>query len=89
MTPQVRPPTVRDPPPLAFPPSGYFPNELRAIFRKQVHLIQKAIIESEQTRAVGEGGCCCPGSEDPGPREYFSLLPGLGSRPGRGETGVM
>nr|XP_033710719.1 izumo sperm-egg fusion protein 4 isoform X3 [Tursiops truncatus] len=29
---------------LYFP--GYFPNELRAIFREQVHLIQKAIIES-------------------------------------------
>ncbi|XP_066889568.1 izumo sperm-egg fusion protein 4 isoform X3 [Kogia breviceps] len=25
---------------------GYFPNELRAIFREQVHLIQNAIIES-------------------------------------------
>lgn len=27
---------------------GYFPNELRAIFREQVRLIQNAIIESEQ-----------------------------------------
>lgn len=46
---------------LPLPPSGYFPNELRAIFREQVHLIQNAIIESEPMRA-GEGGCC------PGPR---------------------
>lgn len=35
------------------PPSGYFPNELRNIFREQVRLIQNAIIESEQTRAGG------------------------------------
>lgn len=39
------------------PPSGYFPHELRAVFRKQVQLIQNAIIESEPTRAgSGEGG---------------------------------
>ncbi|XP_014651513.1 PREDICTED: izumo sperm-egg fusion protein 4 isoform X2 [Ceratotherium simum simum] len=46
---------------------GYFPNELRAIFREQVHLIQNAIIESRidcqrhcgeraSIQAVGRGG---------------------------------
>lgn len=34
-------------------PTGYFPNELRAIFREQVHLIQNAIIESEQRKGLG------------------------------------
>lgn len=33
--------------------SGYFPNELRNIFREQVRLIQNAIIESEQIRLQG------------------------------------
>lgn len=39
--------------------SGYFPNELRAIFREQVRLIQNAIIESEQ-RAPQRGQCSWP-----------------------------
>nr|XP_038936368.1 izumo sperm-egg fusion protein 4 isoform X2 [Rattus norvegicus] len=38
---------------------GYFPNELRAIFREQVRLIQNAIIESEQ-RAPQRGQCSWP-----------------------------
>ena len=64
-------------PPLRLPLSGYFPNELRAIFREQVHLIQNAIIESEQRRGLaGQRGGCCPRPEDPGPWEYFSLLTG-------------
>ncbi|KAF5920733.1 hypothetical protein HPG69_006330 [Diceros bicornis minor] len=50
---------------------GYFPNELRAIFREQVHLIQNAIIESRidcqrhcgeraSIQAVGHGGSVGP-----------------------------
>lgn len=41
------------------PTSGYFPNELRAIFREQVRLIQNAIIESEQW-APRRGQCSWP-----------------------------
>uniref|UniRef100_A0A452SR95 Uncharacterized protein n=1 Tax=Ursus americanus TaxID=9643 RepID=A0A452SR95_URSAM len=57
---------------------GYFPNELRAIFREQVHLIQNAIIESEHRKGPGVGGG--------GPREYFRSPLEVGG-PGVGWSG--
>ncbi|XP_046950788.1 izumo sperm-egg fusion protein 4 isoform X4 [Lynx rufus] len=56
---------------------GYFPNELRAIFREQVHLIQNAIIESRidcqrhcgeraPARSVGHSGGGSPGGRGGG-----------------------
>ncbi|KAK2086925.1 hypothetical protein P7K49_032832 [Saguinus oedipus] len=44
-------------------PSGYFPNKLRNIFQEQVHLLQNAIIESEQRGF--RGGRFCPKPQSP------------------------
>lgn len=56
---------------------GYFPNELRAIFREQVRLIQNAIIESEQRAPEGTmlvaAGTSGPGARKTGLRKEALL----------------